>query len=338
MALSMNPPDNEWSLIIFNLLGNLSVGAFIALGIAHFYATRKAGLRQADLLSTRALLVLGPILVLGMLAVFGHVGNPERAFNMLSNLDTSWLAREVAAYGVFLVLGGIFAVLQAISLLPQATQERIPQGFRNFLPKLRILFAWAAAIFGILFVASAAMIYYDPRLASRQTGWAHLYTPILFFVDTGLLGSLALGVGFVGNYIWMRGRKSADAETLAIQEMLLRDCIKGIAFAAIALVGVLFVIIPIYLVYLGAERNTLNDAILLLLHTDYSLLWFLRLFLAFTGAGILSVFMWYMAERSQRQRLLYLLVLGAFASVMTAEVIARYLFYARNATLLVGGM
>ncbi len=334
----MTPPDSEWSLIIFNILGDLSVGAFIALGIAHFYASRKAGLRQADLLSTRALLVLGPLLVLGMLAVFAHVGNPERVFNMLRNLDTSWLAREVAVYGVFLVLGGIFAVLQAISLLPQAQQERLPQGFRNILPRLRIIIAWVAAIFGLLFVASAAMIYYDPRLASRQTGWAHIYTPILFFVDTGLLGSLALGVGFVGNYLWMRGRKTADQETLAIQESLLRDCIKGIGFAAIALVGVLFVIIPIYLVYLGAERSPLNDAILLLLHTDYSLLWFLRLFLAFTGAGILSVFMWYLASRSEAQRLLYLLVIGAFVSVMAAEVIARYLFYARNATLFIGGL
>ncbi len=334
----MTPPDSEWSLIIFNILGDLSVGAFIALGIAHFYASRKAGLRQADLLSTRALLVLGPLLVLGMLAVFAHVGNPERVFNMLRNLDTSWLAREVAVYGVFLVLGGIFAVLQAISLLPQAQQERLPQGFRNILPRLRIIIAWVAAIFGLLFVASAAMIYYDPRLASRQTGWAHIYTPILFFVDTGLLGSLALGVGFVGNYLWMRGRKTADQETLAIQESLLRDCIKGIGFAAIALVGVLFVIIPIYLVYLGAERGPLNDAILLLLHTDYSLLWFLRLFLAFTGAGILSVFMWYLASRSEAQRLLYLLVIGAFVSVMAAEVIARYLFYARNATLFIGGL
>ncbi len=108
-------PDNEWSLIIFNILGQMSVGAFLALGITHYYAVRKAGLRHADLLSTRALLALGPILVLGMLAVFGHVGNPDRVFNMLSNLDTSWLAREVAAYGAFLVIGGVFAVLQVLT-------------------------------------------------------------------------------------------------------------------------------------------------------------------------------------------------------------------------------
>jgi anaerobic dimethyl sulfoxide reductase subunit C (anchor subunit) len=334
----MNPPDNEWSLIIFNILGDLAVGAFIALGIAHFYAARKYNKRQADLLSTRALWALGPILVLGMLAVFGHVGNPERVFNMLRNLDTSWLAREVAAYGVFLVLGGLFAVLQAFTLLPQKQQERLPQGILKLLPTLRTLLAWGAAIFGILFVYSAAMIYFDPRLASRQTGWAHVYTVILFFVDTGLLGFLAMGVGFVANYLWIARRKNADPETQTIQQSLLSDSIKGISFASIALIGVLFVIIPIYLVYLGANRNQLNDSILLLLHTDFATLWFLRLFLAFTGAGILSIFMWYLAGAGERQRLLYLMVVLAFVCVLAGEVIARYLFYARNATLLIGGV
>ncbi len=332
----MNPPDNEWSLIIFNILGDLSVGAFIALGIAHFYAARKTTLEQADLLSTRALLAIGPILVIGMLAVFSHVGNPERVFNMLRNLDTSWLAREVAAYGIFLVLGAIFAVMQAVCLLPASVQARIPQGLRDIMPRVRILFAWGAAIFGILFVYSAGMIYFDPRLASRQTGWAHIYTIILFFVDTGLLGSLALAVGFVGNYLWISRRQ--DEETVDIQRGLLRDVIRGISFASVALVGVLFVIIPIYLVYLGAERTPLNDAILLMLHTDFSMLWFLRLFLAFTGAGVLAIFMFYLTEQSKRQSLLYLMVVLAFVSVFAAEVIARYLFYARNATLMIGGI
>jgi len=205
------------------------------------------------------------------------------------------------------------------------------------MPRVRILLAWAAAIFGILFVYSAAMIYFDPRLASRQTGWAHIYTVILFFVDTGLLGSLALAVGFVGNYLWISRSKSVDDETIDIQETLLRDIIKGISFASVALVGVLFVIIPIYLVYLGAERTPLNDAILLMLHTDFSTLWFLRLFLAFTGAGVLAIFMFYLAG-TRRQRILYLMIVLAFVSVFVAEVIARYLFYARNATLLTGAM
>lgn len=328
-------PDGEWSLIIFNILGQMSVGAFLALGIAHFYAVRKAGLRQADLLSTRSLLALGPVLVLGMLAVFGHVGNPQRVFNMLSNLDTSWLAREVAAYGAFLVIGGVFAVLQAFTFF--APERELP--FPSTLPTIRIVLAWIAALFGVLFVFCAAMIYYDPRLAARQVGWAHVYTPILFFTDMGLLGALALGVGFIGNYLWVSRGKPPTDETLQTQLSLLKDSIKGATFVTIALIGVLFVVIPIYLVYLGslAAENNLASAILTMLHTEYALLWFLRLFLAFTGAGILSIFSWYTAMQERRERLMYLVVVGAFLCVLVAEVIARYLFYGRNATLLIGG-
>ncbi len=333
----MNHPNNEWSLIIFNILGDLSVGAFLALGLVHFYAARKTDARQADLLSTRSLLVLGPLLVLGMLAVMGHVGNPERTLNMLSNLDTSWLAREVAAYGAFLVVGGIFAILQALTLLSPERQERLPAVVRQIM-RLRHILAWVAAILGLLFVYSAAMIYYDPRLASRQTGWAHIYTPILFFVDTGMLGALALASGFVANYLWLRGRRQVSSEVLTTQESLLRDAIKGTSFAAIALIGVLFVITPIYLVYLGAENNKLNAAILDMLHTEFAGLFFLSLFLAFTGAGILSVFSSYLANQARWPRLMYLLVVGSFVCVLVAEVINRYLFYARNATLLIGGL
>nr|MBN1228997.1 dimethyl sulfoxide reductase anchor subunit [Anaerolineae bacterium] len=327
-------PNNEWSLIIFNVLGQMSVGAFLAFGVAHIFAARRAGVHQADLLATRALLALGPILVIGMAAVFGHVGNPDRVFNMLSNLDTSWLAREVAAYGAFLVVGGIFAILQALTLFKK--DEELP--FSNWLPKIRIALAWIAAILGVLFVLSAAMIYYDPRLASRQTGWAHFHTVVIFFVDMVMLGALALGVGFVGNYLWLQRSKHVADETRRIQAGLLRDSIKAMAFVAIAAIGVLFVSTPLYLVYLGNKGDRLTSSILMMLQTEYATHFFAYLFLSFTGAGILSGFAWYLTEEKGKwQSLLYLLVVGAFVCAIVAAFIGRYLFYARNATLLIGG-
>jgi anaerobic dimethyl sulfoxide reductase subunit C (anchor subunit) len=221
----MQPPDREWSLIIFNILGQMSVGAFLALGLAHFYAVRKAGLRHADLLSTRALIALRPILVLGMLAVFGHVGNPERVFNMLSNLDTSWLAREVAAYGVFLVLGGIFAVLQAISVFVPEDKLPLPEGLRKLLPTIRIVLAWLAALLGVLFVLSAAMIYFDPRLATRQTGWAPIYTPIIFSWKGNWARSRLGGVRL--HYLGITRGKAVTEEDKGCSLAFMRDCIKG---------------------------------------------------------------------------------------------------------------
>ncbi|MBN2470511.1 MAG: dimethyl sulfoxide reductase anchor subunit [Anaerolineae bacterium] len=327
-------PNNEWSLIIFNVFGQMSVGAFLFFGVAHFYAARKAGIRQANLLATRALLALGPILVIGMAAVFGHVGNPDRVFNMLSNLDTSWLAREVAAYGAFLVVGGAFAILQGLTLFKK--DEELP--LSAWLPKIRIALAWIAAIFGVLFVLSAAMIYFDPRLASRQTGWAHFHTVVIFFVDMVMLGALALGVGFVGNYLWLQRSSAVKDETREIQLDLLRDSIKAMAFVAIAAIGVLFVTTPLYLVYLGTEGGTLTSSILEMLRTDFSTWFVLYLFLSFTGAGILSGFAWFLVSTNvERQSVVYLLVVGAFICAIVAAFIGRYLFYARNATLLMGG-
>jgi anaerobic dimethyl sulfoxide reductase subunit C len=331
-------PNDEWSLIIFNILGQMSVGAFLALGIAHFYAVRKAGLQHADLLSTRALFALGPILVFGMLAAVDHVGNPERTFNMINNLDTSWLAREVAAYGAFLVFGGMFAVLQALSFFKLEEKLPFPEKLRENFPKIRIALAWIAAFFGVVFVYCAAMIYYDPRIASLQTGWAHMHTPILFYVDMGLLGVLALGSAFIVNYLWICRRGTADDELRQIQLGLLKQSIQGMVFASVALVGVLFVSIPIFLIYLGSEVGELNTAILTMLHTEFATLWFLRLFLAFTGAGVLSLASWYAVAQVGRERLMYFLVVGAFVCVLAAEVIARYLFYGRNAVLVIGGV
>jgi len=330
-------PNNEWSLIIFNVLGQMSVGAFLALGVAHFYAVRKAGLRQADLLSTRALLALGPILVIGMVAVFNHVGNPDRVLNMFSNLGTSWLAREVAAYGAFLVVGGVFALLQALTLVRPDAELPLSPALRRAMPTIRIVLAWVAALLGLLFVLSAAMIYYDPRLAFRQTGWAHFHTVVIFFTDMVMLGSLALGTGFVLNYLWLERRSKADPDTLQVQLGLLRDTIKGLSFAAIAAVAVLFVSTPLYLVYLGTQGDPLTSAILAMLNGEFSTWFILYLGLTALGAAILSAATGYMACTGERRRtLLYWLVIAAFVCVLAGAFIGRYLFYGRNAELLLG--
>jgi len=46
----------------------MSVGAIWVLGIAHYYATRKYGAEEADLLSDRAMFGLVPVIVLAFIA------------------------------------------------------------------------------------------------------------------------------------------------------------------------------------------------------------------------------------------------------------------------------
>ena len=52
----------EWALITFSILAQMSVGSFIVLGAVHYFAQRKSGEKQADELSDRALLAIGPVL------------------------------------------------------------------------------------------------------------------------------------------------------------------------------------------------------------------------------------------------------------------------------------
>ena len=102
----------EWALILFTILGQMSVGAFLVLGLVHFFAERKAGTAEADRLSDRALLAIGPVLVLGMLASLFHLGNPLNAYRAVANVGTSWLSREILSGVIFAVLGGLFAIMQ----------------------------------------------------------------------------------------------------------------------------------------------------------------------------------------------------------------------------------
>ncbi len=134
----------EWALILFTILTQMSVGAFVVLGLVHTYALRKAGPEQADQLSDRALLAIGPVLVLGLIGSFGHLGNPLNAPRAITNLGTSWLSREIFFSVAFVVVGGVFALMQWRKLSTFA---------------VRNLVAWVAAVLGLIAVLSMSQVY-----------------------------------------------------------------------------------------------------------------------------------------------------------------------------------
>ena len=84
---------NEWSLIIFTTVMQMAVGSFVILGGVHFFATRRYDAKAADALSDRALLAIGPVVVLALLVTFTPLGNPLYAPRAVSNFGSSWLSR-----------------------------------------------------------------------------------------------------------------------------------------------------------------------------------------------------------------------------------------------------
>ena len=298
----------ELALIAFTILSQMSVGAFVVLGIVNFYAVRKAGDAEADRMSDRALLAIGPVLVLGIIASFFHLGNPLNAPLAVLNFGSSWLSREIAFVIVFSVLGAVFAFMQWRKL---GTMQ------------VRRALAVVAAVVGLAQVVSMAMVYMLPT----QPYWNTFGTLLAFLSTAFLLGSLAVGVALVANYAYLHRKNPDCAET---QCALLRDVVKGIALTSIVLLGIELVASPLQLSLLAATNDPAAISSVGLLYQDYGLVFALRLVLAVIGAGVFALFLYRSATTAGRERLMGNLVYAAFAVVLVAEVMGRFLFYAAH--------
>lgn len=294
----------DWALITFTILAQTSVGAFWVLCIVHYFAARKAGVEEADRMSDRALLAIVPVLGLGMLASLLHLGNPLSAYKAVTHFGSSWLSREVMFGVLFVVFGLVYSFMQWRKLGSIA---------------IRTVLAWVTALLGLAMIVSMSNIY----MVYTQPSWNTYATPISFFVTTLLLGSLAMGAAYVWNYNQVQ-KKNPDCAD--VQCELMRTALRWIAIASVVLVGIEFVVLPIYLVYLSTG-NAAATASLAMFYSKFGLVFFLRLFLVFVGAVVLGLFLYQNASSAGQVKVLGNVVYSAFALVFVAEVMGRFLFY-----------
>lgn len=301
----------EWALIAFTILSQMAVGSFIVLGVVYFFVNRKWGEAEADRFSDRALLAIGPVLVLGTLASLFHLGNPLNAYRAIANIGNSWLSREILTNLLFIGLGAVFAFMQ----------------WRKVgTPALRNAIAVLAALVGLVLVYSMSQVY----MLRTAPAWNTVATPITFFTTTFLLGTLAVGALYVANYAYV---KRTDPDCAAAQCEILRTALRWLALAAVVLVGVHLVVLPLYMAYLASSDAPAATEAINILVDDYSVALVLRLVLAFLGAGILAFFIYRLANTPGREALLGNLSLLAFAVVLVAEVVGRFLFYAMQTNI-----
>lgn len=300
----------EFSLVAFTILTQMSVGAFLVLGVLHYYATRKEGMEQADRLSDRAWIVIILTLGLGLLASLFHLSNPFRAPTAVTNFATSWLSREIAFSALFFVLGAVFAFMQWRKIGSFA--------IRNAL-------AWIAALVGLVVVYSMSCIYMIPT----QPSWNTLATPIFFFATTFLLGALAVGVAFVANYAYVKSKEPKCADT---QCKLMRSALRWIAVASVIVLGIELVVLPIYLASLATGSSAGVKSVQLMVG-QFGWVLTLRVILAFVGAGVFAVFVYQNAVSEGKEKTLGTLVYTAFCLVLVAEVLGRFLFYASQVNI-----
>lgn len=299
----MNTQD--WALIAYTILTQMSVGAFVILGLVHAFALRKSNEKEANALSDRALLAIGPVVVLGVLVSLLHLGNPANAYRAISNIGSSWLSREILSTILFTGVGAVFAFLQWRKI-------------GTF--QMRRIVALVAALIGLVLVFCMSQVY----LLDFEPAWNTAATPVTFFVTTFLLGGLALGAAFVANYTYLKSRPNhAD---LAVQSSLLRTSLQWIALGAIVLVGIELVVMPLYVSYLSSGSPLAVESAGKLTG-EYGAIFGLRLALGAIGAVFFGLFL-YMTAALNKERLMVNFAYGAFAVVLIAEVLGRFLFYA----------
>lgn len=295
----------EWALIAFTILAQMSVGSFLVLGVVHYFASHKSGMENADQLSDRALIAIGPVMILALFVSLVHLGNPLNAYRAVTNFGTSWLSREIFFGVLFTISGGLFAIMQWRKISTY---------------NIRNLIAWVAMIVGVALVYSMANVYRLPA----QPAWDSFATPVSFFVTTFLLGALGIGAAFVANYAYVQRKNPGCASEQCI---LLRDSLRWIGLASVLLLGVELVVAPVQIAYLAAGTSDAAAASVAMLFNEYGVVLALRFILVFIGAGILGMFVYQNALTPGRERILGNLAYIAFALVFVSEVIGRFLFY-----------
>ena len=296
----------ELALVIFTIFAQMSVGAFLVLGGVHFFATRYAGIEEADKLSTYALLAIGPIMVAGLIVSFLHLGNPINAPRAIMNLGTSWLSREILFGVLFAGAGFLFALMQ--------WRKWGSAGLRNII-------ALVAAVFGVGLVFSMAMVYYSLPAVPAWNNWATL---VSFFATTILLGAVAISAAFVGAYAYLHSRKQESSDK---QRQILAITLRWMALVSLVVLGVQLVVQPIYMGYLASAGPVAEKSAAILVD-EYGMLFALRFVLLFLGAGLFSFFIYKFARSARNIGLLSTLAFASFALVLAGELVGRYLFYA----------
>lgn len=337
---------HELPMILFTVLSQMSVGAFVALGVVQVLAMGRYPARVIDRLADPALLAIGPTLVLGLIASMFHMNDLTNTFNVIRHVGSSWLSREIL-FGVgFAALGFLFVLMQ---------WRKIGS------PGLRQALAALTALIGIGLVWCQAMIYYT---LVTVPGWHHWATPLRFYGTTILLGALAVGVAMAISLArkprTTTGRAQAPLDqdgrplpadgaglttgtgtggstlatlttpaTLTIEETakadtLLRSSLRTISAVTMLTALALVLIIPIYLADLHAQ-NTPAAATTAALYTGTFFI--ARMILLVIGAIILAFATFRLTATHTTTHTLTLLITAALAITFIAEIMGRSIFY-----------
>lgn len=280
----------ERSLVLFTILSQMAVGAFLVLGLLNWFWSASLPVALTGWLVNRGLLLIGVVFLLGLLASLFHLGSPQNAWRALSNLRRSWLSREIF---FALLFAGAVAIFTLINWFSMGTTA------------LRVSIALLAGLFGLAMIYCMARVYMLPTAPT----WNSWLTSASFFATMLLLGSLAVGAVLAIQLVFSP-RDQAFAALTGLQWI-------GELLLMILLIE--FVLIPLQIRRLAGQHGSEDGA------GPLSRVYIYRitpLFLGIVLAGILFF------APVPPDAFAALGVLLAFGLVLLAELFGRSLFYA----------
>ncbi|MGE0607018.1 MAG: DmsC/YnfH family molybdoenzyme membrane anchor subunit [Pirellulales bacterium] len=302
---SASPQHAHWPLVVMLVLTQMSVGAFLvdqivsgvslAAGLEAVPAERSVQLAAAFLLG-----------MLGLAAATLHLGRPLLAYRAIIGWRTSWLSREVLAFGAFAAAATAYAAmpwLEAAGLPISATWERIAGA--------------TVAVTGLAGVACSTMIY----ASTRRAFWNPAYTGIKFLLTCLVLGIPVSLLMRLGVAVWS-ARPSGDWQWPAHTNELVQ-CLLAAVAAKLMLEGAVFS-------WLRARTFTPLRRTAILMSGSLGGATSAR-FIVGTVGGLLvpAVLLAWMAQPEAVQSVLVLAAaLSVLALNFVGELLERYLFFA----------
>lgn len=184
---SAAPQHPHPPLVAMLVLTQLSVGAFLVERIAREAAMATGMMVSVGSETMHALVALAVgLLALGASTL--HLGRPLYAFRAIVGLRTSWLSREILAFGLFAAAASAYAACAFF------LREAMSHGAISAL-------GIGVILFGMLGVFCSAMLYHDtrrPMWTFSRSGTAFLLTTLLLGTATTVFTSSLTGASGIG--------------------------------------------------------------------------------------------------------------------------------------------
>lgn len=253
-------------------------------------------------------------LVAGLNVAILHLGRPLKAYRAMGGIKTSWLSREIAGFNGFAAAATALLAWGWLALPEQMT------GIGRWLPAL------ATTLAGIAAVVCSAMLY----IVTKRPLWTSFRTNSLFFLTAAVLGTVSV----LAATHWLASDTSIGrllgTETAFTDVVTLNGIGTFLAKALILFVIAKLCIEVSLLTNLASYQYTPQRHAARLMTGDLRRITIVRFGLGLAGGVLIPILFLIEPVAGDVSDLPLAMLTIAFAMLLVAELMERYLFFATS--------